>query len=187
MEDTPGRNPRETASFFSLLTFSWLNSILKLGSRQPLEEKNLFTIETSHQAERLVGDLEKEWLAEEKASEQNRRKARLWKAMVRVFSYRDYIIMGLLRIFYSITLNALPLILWFFLRSIATVSETSYTSTLPLVIGIAVVSVARSLCVGHALFKAEIMAVRLKVAMAGLVYKKASSIKLKGNSERQRD
>ena len=176
MEDTPGRNPRETASFFSLLTFSWLNSILKLGSRQPLEEKNLFTIETSHQAERLVGDLEKEWLAEERASEQNRRKAHLWKAMVRVFSYRDYIIMGLLRIFYSITLNALPLILWFFLRSIATVSETSYTSTLPLVIGIAVVSVARSLCVGHALFKAEIMAVRLKVAMAGLVYKKASSI-----------
>jgi len=74
---TPGRNPRETAGFFSLLTFSWLNSILELGSRQPLEEKNLFTTETSHQAERLVGDLEKEWLAEERASEQNRRKPRL--------------------------------------------------------------------------------------------------------------
>ena len=104
--------------------------------------------------------------------------------MMRVFSYLDYIIMGLLRIFYSITLNVLPLILWFFLRGIATVSEISYTSTLPLVIGIAVVSVARSLCVGHALFKAEIMAVRLKAAMAGLVYKKASNVKLKGNSKR---
>ena len=54
MEDASVRNPREKAGFFSLLTFSWINDILKLGSKQPLEEKHLFPVETSNQAERLV-------------------------------------------------------------------------------------------------------------------------------------
>jgi len=89
MEGTPLRNPREKAGFLSLLTFSWMNNVLKLGSKQPLEEKHLFPVETSNQAERLVADLEREWLAEKRASEQNRTKPRLWRAMMRVISCRD--------------------------------------------------------------------------------------------------
>jgi len=174
MEEVPVQNPRQSAGFLSLLTFSWISNVLKLGSKQPLEEKHLLTIETSNQAEKLVGDLEREWLAEERLCEQNRTKPRLWKALMKIIPYRNYISVGLLRIFYSITLHLLPLIMWFFLRSISTESEINYTKTLSFVVGISAVTIARSVGVNQAAFMVEMISIRLKVGMIGLVYKKAS-------------
>ena len=170
------RNPRERAGFLSLLTFSWINDILKLGSKQPLEEKHLFPVETSSQAERLVADLERQWLAEERTSEQRRRKPRLWRAMMRVISFREYMTVALLRCFDTITFNVLPLFVWFFLRSISTASDISYKTTLPFVIGISIVAITRSTCQAQAIFKMDVIVTRLKVALIGLVYKKASNV-----------
>ena len=175
MEDTSFGNSRHKAGYLSLLTFSWISNILKLGSKQPLEEKHLCEVETSYQTERLVADLEREWLAEERSSEQNRRKPRLWKAMMTVIPCRDYITMAFFRSFYSITFNVLPLIVWFFLKSISTVSEISYMKTLQFVVGICLVAVARSTCQTHAVFKIQMIALRLKVGIIGLVYKKVSN------------
>ena len=177
MEDAHGRNPRKKAGFLSLLTFSWINNILKLGSKQPLEEKHLFAVEDSYQAERLVADLEREWLVEERSSEQNRTKPRLWKAMMRIIPYRDYLTVAFLRLVHTITFNVLPLMIWFFLRSISEASGmSSYKATLPFIIGISLVAIARSVCLIHGLFKAEMITTRLKVAMIGLVYKNVSNL-----------
>ena len=168
--DTPVRQ----AEFFSLLTFSWMNNVLKLGCRQPLEEKHLFPVETSFKAERLVADLEREWLAEERASEQNRTKPRLWKAMMRVIPCRDYVTVAFLRILYAIAFHLFPLIIWLFLKSISSSSEINYKATLPFVIGMPFIAFTRTLCSVHGRFKAEMIATKLKVAMIGLVYKKVS-------------
>ena len=178
MDDAHGRNPREEAGFFSLLTFSWVSNVLKLGSKQPLEEKHLFTGEASYQTERLVADLEREWLAEERWSEQNRTKPRLWKAMMRVIPCRDYITIASLRFVYMISLHAFPLMIWFFLRSISTASEISYKETLAFTVGISLVAFARSLGTNHGIFKSEMITIRLKVAMIGLVYKRVSNVTL---------
>ena len=175
MVDTLVRNPKDQATFLSQLTASWINDVLKLGSKQPLEEKHLLAVGTSYQAETLVADLEREWLAEERASEQNRTKPRLWKAMMRVIPRRDYVIVALLRIFYFIAFNIFPLIVWFFLKSISTSSEISYKTTFPIIIGIALVTFIRTLCSNHGIFKMDIISTKLKVAMTGLVYKKASN------------
>ena len=184
MEDTLVRNPREQATFLSQLTASWINDVLKLGSKQPVEEKHLLAVGTSYQAERLVADLEKEWLAEERASEQNRTKPRLWKAMMRVIPRRDYAIVAFLRIFYFIAFNVFPLIVWLFLKSISTSSEISYKTTLPIVIGISLVAFIRTLCSNHGIFKMDIISTKLKVAMTGLVYKKASNFHQKSGSNK---
>ena len=184
MEDTPVRNPKNQASFFSQLTVSWINDVLKLGSKQPLEEKHLFSVETSNQAERLVADLEREWLAEERASEQNRTKPRLWRAMIRVIPCRDYVTVAFFRIFYLIAFNLFPLIVWFFLKSISTSTEISYKSTLPIVIGISLVAFIRTSCSKHGAFKMDMISTKLKVAMTGLVYKKVSNFHQKSGSNR---
>ena len=176
MEGTPLQNPREKAGFLSLLTFSWMSNVLKLGSKKPLEEQHLFEVEASDQAERLVADLEREWLAEERASEQNRTKPRLWRAMMRVIPCRDYVIAALLRMLYVIAFNIFPLMTWFFLKSISTSSEISYKATLPFVIGISLVVFTITLCSNHGSFKAEMISIKLKVATIGLVYKKASAV-----------
>ena len=176
MKEGPDGNPRERAGFLSLLTFSWISDVLKFGSKQPLEDKHLFTVETSYQVERLVADLEREWLAEERFSEKNLRKPRLWKAMMRVIPCKDYATLVFFRFFSSIMFTLLPVMIWFFLRSISTASEMSYKTTMLFVIGISLVAIAKSLCLMHGLFKAEIITTRLKAAMIGLVYKKASNV-----------
>jgi len=178
MEDTLVRNPRDQACFLSLLTTSWINDVLKLGSKQPLEEKHLLAVGASYQAERLVVDLEREWLAEEKASEQNRTKPRLWRAMMRIIPCRDYLIVAFLRIFYFVAFNLFPLMVWFFLKSISTSTEISYTSTLPIIIGIALVTFVRTLCTNHGVCKMDLISTKLKVGITGLVYKKASNFHL---------
>ena len=182
MEGAPLWNPRAKAGFLSLLTFSWMNNVLKLGSKQPLEEKHLFPVENSNQAERLVADLEREWLAEERASEHNRTKPRLWKAMMRVVSCRDYVTVVLIRILYSLSSNSLPLLLWFYLRSISATSRASYSTTLAFVISIALTSSLRMFCNTHWIFKVEVIAIRLKAAVIGFVYKKVSNSSLIPNS-----
>ena len=60
MADSSVQNPREAAGFLSLLSFSWINSVLQLGNKLPLEEKHVPRLETSFYAERLVDALETE-------------------------------------------------------------------------------------------------------------------------------
>lgn len=173
MEDT---NPREKAGLFLLITFSWLNDILKLGSKQPLDESMLFPARTSNKAESLVTELEREWLAEQRATAHQGTEPRLWRAMMRTISHRDYISLAFLRLCYTLTFHALPLLIWYFLRSISTGSRISYKKSLPFVIGISVVTIMRTVVVGLALFKMDVLVIRLKVAMMGLVYKKVGKI-----------
>ena len=168
MEDASNKNPRKTAGFIS---FS--SDILKLGSKHPLDEKHLFPLERSFQSKDLVDFLEREWSAEVRWSQQTRTKPRLWRAMLRIIPYREYIILALLRMFYSLSMNLLPLMVWLFLKSISSgSSEISYASSLPFVVCISVTSVARYIFVTHGLFKGEMCSVRFKVAVVGLVYKK---------------
>ena len=186
MEGTLVRDPKDQASFLSQLTASWINDVLKLGSKQPLEEKHLLAIGTSYQAERLAADLEREWLAEERASEQNRKKPRLWKAMMRAIPTRDYVTVAFLRIFYFLAFNLFPLIVWLFLKSISTSTEISYKSTLPIIIGIALVTFIRTVSSNHGILKMDIITTKMKVAMTGLVYKKASNFHQKSGSKIRR-
>ncbi|CAH3031314.1 unnamed protein product [Pocillopora meandrina] len=172
MEDISGTNPIEKAGFFSLITFSWLNDVLKLGNKQPLDESLLFRVDTSNRTERLVTELEREWVAEKRATAHQRTKPRLWRAMMRTISRRDYIIMALLRLCYSLTLHALLLLIWYFLRSISTGTGISYKTSLPFVIGIFLVTMMRTVVQSKAMFKAHVLAIRLKVAVVGLIYKK---------------
>ena len=172
MEDCSVKNPQSQAGFLSLLTFSWMTEILKFGAKQPLGEKDLFTIESSYQSEKLVNDLESEWLAEERASEQNRTRPRLWRAMMRTISHREFITLAIHRLLVSLTFNGTPLMVYFFLRRIAEDSEKSYVAALPFVLCFALVPTVRSICMSQWVFKSQMVAIRLKVAMVGFVYKR---------------
>ncbi|XP_068682854.1 ATP-binding cassette sub-family C member 4-like [Montipora foliosa] len=174
MESVTNQNPRATASFLSRLTFSWMGDVLKIGSQQPLEEKHLFPLETQFQSDQLVCSLEREWIDEKRASLQNGSKPRLWRAMMRIISFKDFITVIILRILYSFAFNLLPLFLWFFLKSIS--AELNYAYTFPLVIFISLASIARSLLLSQGYFRAKMIAIKLNVALIGLLYKKILSL-----------
>lgn len=171
---TSVQNPRETAGFLSLLTISWMDNVLKLGSKIPLEEKHLHPTETASEAEGLVKALEIEWMAEERKCELRRTKPSLWRVLIRIIPSKDIIVMGVLRILWSITMNIFPWVLWLFLKSIATPSQNSYASTLPFVLCLLLTSMVRTVLVNQGLMKADVVGIRLKAAVISLVYKRVS-------------
>ena len=170
---TSVQNPRKTAGFLSLLTISWMDNVLKLGSKIPLEEKHLHPTETASEAEGLVKALESEWMAEERTSEIRRTKPCLWRVLIRTISSKDIIVIGVLRTLWSITVNIFPWFLWLFLKSIATPSQNSYAS-IPFVLCLLLTSVVRILLINQGLMKADVVGIRLKAAVISLVYKRVS-------------
>ena len=77
-------NPKENATLFSLLTFSWLNSLLKQGSQRALENDDLPLLLKEDDNEALTKKLETEWSRNCKAARTTEtwlRTAILWRAL----------------------------------------------------------------------------------------------------------
>ena len=54
-------NPESKASCWSIITFSWLNPIIKLGYTRPLEEEDLWKLSKGDQAEELTRRFNVHW------------------------------------------------------------------------------------------------------------------------------
>ena len=175
MEDLSVKNPQNQAGFLSSLTFSWMTGILKLGYKQPLEEKHLFELDSEYHAEKLVADLEMEWLAEQRSCNARKTKPRFWRAMMRTISNKAYLVMIILRILYSLCFSGMPLLIWFFLKTIESKdSQESFLKILPLVLSFALISMIKSFSLIHLVFKGETAAIKLKASMIGFVQKRVS-------------
>ena len=175
MEELSVKNPKNQAGFLSSLTFSWMTGILKLGYKKPLEEKHLFEVDSEFHAEKLVADLEMEWLAEQRSCHARKTKPRFWRAMMRTISSKAYLVIMILRILYSLCFSGMPLLIWFFLKTIAsTDSQESFLKILPLVLSFALVSMIKSFSLIHLVFKGETAAIKLKASMIGFVQKRVS-------------
>ena len=77
-------NPKENASLFSLLTFSWLNDLLKRGSQRALENDDLPPLLEEDNNQALTKNLEKEWTRNCKPENTAKtwiRTAKLWRAL----------------------------------------------------------------------------------------------------------
>jgi len=57
-------NPEFSSSWFSKITFSWLNPLLRYGARNPLEEKDLWGLHSSDQTVQLSKAFEESWKKE---------------------------------------------------------------------------------------------------------------------------
>ena len=152
-----------------------MTGILKLGYKQPLEDKHLFEVDSEYQAEKLVEDLEMEWLAEQRSCDARKTKPRLWRAMMRTIPNKAYLVFITLRILYSLCLCGMPLLIWLFLKTIASKdSRESFAKILPLVLSFALVPMIKSFSLIHVVFKGETAAIQLKASMIGLVHKRVS-------------
>ncbi|KAK9685100.1 hypothetical protein K7432_015628 [Basidiobolus ranarum] len=56
--------PEKYANVFSLITFSWMNSLLKTGSKKPLVEEDLWTLEDQYKARQISDQFQDVWQRE---------------------------------------------------------------------------------------------------------------------------
>ena len=166
------KSPMETANIFSLLFFWWMNDTLKLGSKQPLKDEDLFPLQDEFKTEALVDKLEMEWLKEHDFCTRKNKQPRLWKVVFRMFSCKRYLILAGVKLIHSVSNILLPVMVWLFLSSLSEDAGVNQSSTILKVVGISFVTVVKGMSHHHSFFLAGIFALELKVSAIGLIYKK---------------
>ena len=63
-------SPENKANFLSILTYSWLTPIFKLGSKRPLEQQDLWQLSDKWKSEILCTEFEGHWKEELKRLEE---------------------------------------------------------------------------------------------------------------------
>ena len=178
---TVPENPKHNAGFFSLLTFTWLNNLLRQGNKRPLENDNLPPLLKEDKSEPLTQHLEKEWSLGCDESQQGKsqrwlKTARLCSALIRLVPTSERVLVMSLA-----SLNAIVRILQplFLIGMLAELMEESPAFRMWIYLYAAGVClctwlIAISQC--HFDYRSSMVGMRMRSAILGLVYRKVSSI-----------
>ena len=172
---TSSAHPYKSASWLSIVTVGWMSSILRIGSKRPLKKEDIFPVRMEDSMGHLVAKLESAWKQEISRSLTTGCKPRLWKALTRMFTWKEYTVMFVLKLFRFLSTIFLPMMMWFFLSDFEKKSQGGYsTSSFVYVTGIVVLALIKGLSKNHSSAISEIWGKQLKVSCIGLVYKKVS-------------
>ena len=148
--------------------------MLKQGNNRPLIEEDLFHLPEDCKAEILVEEAERYWLEELKRSQSRGKKPRLWKAMVRLIPWKSGLVMIILKTLESLSFVFLPLCLWLVLKTLNDGPDVDMKFVSKYVALMVLTSLIKALTTQHYDYLTELWALKLKVALIGLVYKKVS-------------
>ena len=181
MQGTPGRkNPRDGANMLSIIFIQWMQDLLSLGNKRPLTDKDLFPLLEDYKAELLMARAETCWLDELKNSDKEKKKSQLLKALIKLIPWRSGLAMIILKILWSLSFVLLPLSLWVVLKELNDGAGMDMKRASIYVALLALMSIVKAVSTQHYDYITELWALKLKVAVIGLVYKKVrlSSFKL---------
>ena len=106
-------NPKVKANIFSQVTFGWLNDLLATGSERPLDNDDLYPLLEDYKTERQVERLEKNW---KEQVQRHSGKRQLFRALVHMSSWADYVSLLSLSFIFSICTLLQPVFLSLVLR-----------------------------------------------------------------------
>ena len=176
---SPPSNPKETAGCLSLLTFTWLNDLLKQGNERPLENDDLPPLLNEDQSQELTQHLEKEWSrsCEKTGSVKYERwikTSRLWLALLRMVPTSEKILVMMLASSYMVLHVMQPLFLIGLIAELMKESLVSQTWMYLYAAGVCLCTwlIAISKC--HCDYRSSMIGMRIRSAVLGLLYKKVA-------------
>ena len=158
-------------STWPLITFGWLNTLLRVGYVRPLEARHLPVLPPIDRADSNTTRFEAQWRAEQEAARANARPPRLWRALVRTFGW-EFLVGGVGKLAQDSLLFVGPLVLHAliaFMKDPAAPTSRGVGLALAMFVG----SVAQSLALHHYFFRMYRVGLRVRSAMIQVIYKKA--------------
>lgn len=171
-DNLQSKNPRDGASWLSVIFFWWMNDVLRLGNKRPLTEEDLFPILEDYKSEVLVENAERFWFDEIKKSKSQNTKPRLWIVLARLIPWKSTLAMIILKAFSSISFALLPLCLWLLLKTLNDGPNLDMKLAFMYVAFLGITSLVRAASIQHYDTASELWGLKMKVALIGLVYKK---------------
>jgi ABC-type multidrug transport system fused ATPase/permease subunit len=159
-------SPEENSGTVGAMFFSWLNPLLDLSSKRPLEAPDLPQLSKVDETSRLTDALEQAWLEQVKSHDPS-----FFKALVKTFG-RQFAIAGLFKMVNDGLIFVGPIILGLLITFIQTPSEPLWHGLMyAAIMGFA--SVIQSLFIHMYFFRVFRVGQQIRASIAGLVYRKA--------------
>ncbi len=179
-ETTRKENPKKNASIFSILSFWWVQELLAIGNKRPLENDDLFPLLDEDKTQTSTEKLQQTWNEEKTrcASNERRNGHRLLKALFRMFSCTDYMFVLSTGLVTGVCDVLQPVLLSLLLPELIKSSANSkgFSWAYIYAAGICLTSLVR-ICVAHQYrYNTDLMSVRWKSAAIGMIYGKVSSL-----------
>ena len=171
----PKVHRKDKANFISKVTLWWIVDLLWRGRLKPINQDDFDPVTEEDRSEYRTELLEKIWRNEKMSANQAKRKPKLWKAMLKYFSWTEY---GLLSLtcFAAISGNVLyrysTLKLIYSLWSITEHGLQSRNQYLVNVWGMIIGSILTNFGIRHFNLITPILGIKSRAAVVGLIYKK---------------
>ncbi|XP_028403057.1 multidrug resistance-associated protein 4-like isoform X3 [Dendronephthya gigantea] len=169
-------HPQDKANFISKLTLWWIFDLLWVGNKIPLNHDNLDPLKENYRAQYQVKRLGKVWANEMSSAKRENRKPKLWKAMLKFYTWNEYGILcflGLCCIGGDIFYRYFVLKLIFMLRSSTFAHDMpSGKSSLAYLWGMIVGALVEIYGTRHFNLVTPVLGIKARGAVVGLIYQK---------------
>jgi len=171
--------PEENANIFSLLTFWWLNKLMKLGHEKPLTMDDLWNVNRADRSRVVSQQFQKYWQRETQKA-----KPSLLRACVKAFGGTFF-----LAAFFKFTQDVMAFIqpqllrrLMQFISSYQT-NETDISEGLSIAISMLLTAMVQSLCLHQYFQRTIVSGMRLRSSLITAIYEK--SLRLSSTTRQQ--
>ena len=117
----------EKFSFVSLLLFRWMNTVFKTGNERALEKTDFLPLAKENTSCLVTEQLQTNWNEENAKCQENGRKRKLWKCLIRMFSVKELMVLIPLGVLYTLCRILESLLLGYFMAFLLSAeSQQSY-------------------------------------------------------------
>lgn len=167
------RGPLETADIFSLLTFSWMSPLMKLGYSTFLTESNLPPLPQRISAATARDALNKEW---QKQKLSHSRPSLSW-ALIKAFGFQ-FGIGGLFKLFQDCLAFTQPQLLRLLIKFVNDYSDKNsdpppMSKGFTIAFGMFMVSILQTACLHQYFQRVFEVSMKIKSSLTGLIYQKS--------------
>ncbi|XP_078361825.1 ATP-binding cassette sub-family C member 4-like [Oculina patagonica] len=168
---------KENVSFLSLLFFQWMNSVFKTGNERALEENDFLPLSEENVTCTLTKLLQTNWSKESTKCKGNGKRPKLWKSVLKMLSVKEGMIIlftGVLRVVAGLLQ---PLFLGYLISSLISSPEPHenyYVYGCALSMGVSALICCLSM--HHFYYTCELLSIRIRSSLKGLVYLKTLDI-----------
>ncbi|XP_028400456.1 multidrug resistance-associated protein 4-like [Dendronephthya gigantea] len=163
------------ANFVSKLTLWWIVDLLWKGNKNPLNLNDLYHVDKEDRAERRSGRLGKIWRDEKTFANQKQRKPKLWKAMIRYITWKEY---GVVSFWCFSAVSGAVFFRYLVLKLMEAVNDNiandmrSKYACIVYLWGMIIASLVGSFSMRHFNLNTSLLGIKSRAAVLGLIYQK---------------
>ena len=175
--DDVKQSSRSTTCFLSELCICWMNSIFKVGSKRPLNQSDFLPLRNEDRTQDITERLQEDWDRHVKECRATGvKQPKLWKCLARMISWGEIFYVMSFFFVESIGRVTQPLVLGWIIRLLSSSERgTPFTYFGCLLLSLSGLS---SACTHLSEYRFELLGMRLRSALKGIVYLKVRAYQM---------